>query len=50
MIRASTGREPLSPEMLAARRAAVLDFVRHALFVDPDFPAAGPKRHKRRKA
>lgn len=49
MIRAVTGREPLSPEMLAARRAAVLDFVRHALFIDPESPAPGPKRHTRRK-
>ena len=32
MIRAVTGEEPLTPERIAARKAAVLDLLAHALF------------------
>ncbi len=32
MIRAITGEEPLTPERIAARKAAVLDLLAHALF------------------
>lgn len=32
MLRAITGEEPLTPARIAARRAAVLDFLSHALF------------------
>jgi TetR/AcrR family transcriptional regulator len=38
VIKTMTGADPFTPERVAARRAAVLDFVSHALFCEP--PAA----------
>ncbi len=42
MFRAITGLEPFTPERIAARRAAVLDLVSHALFT------AAPRPRKAR--
>jgi TetR/AcrR family transcriptional regulator len=42
MIRAVTGLEPLTPERIAARRAAVLDLLAHALFRGTGVPAVRP--------
>src|SRR5207302_11420356 len=36
VMRMVTGRDPFSPEFLAQRRAAVLDFISAALFQQPD--------------
>ena len=36
MLRAVFGYDPLAPEKIAERRTAVLDFITHALFVQPD--------------
>lgn len=35
VMRMMTGSDPLSPKRVAARRAAVLDFISHALFLPP---------------
>jgi TetR/AcrR family transcriptional regulator len=35
VTRIMTGKDPMSPDRLAARRAAVLDFIAHALFLQP---------------
>lgn len=44
VMRAMTGADPLSPERLSQRRAAVLDFVSAALFRHPDQkPEGEPK-------
>lgn len=42
MLRAIMPGDPLSPERIATRRAAVLDFISHALFIDT--PGATKKR------
>jgi len=41
VMRLMTGADPLSPERIAARRAAVLDFISAALFLGPSSPAKG---------
>ena len=43
VARLITGYDPLSPERLAARRAAVLDFISAALFLPDRLPYKGPK-------
>ncbi len=48
MFRAVTGVEPFTPARIAARRAAVLDQVAHALFV-PDHGGPGNDRQRRRR-
>lgn len=47
MFRAITGQEPFTPERIAARRAAVLDLVAHALFT-PE-PARGARARRGKK-
>ncbi len=47
MIRAVSGQDPLTPERIAARRAAVLDLLAHALFTDKPAPPA--RRRSREK-
>jgi AcrR family transcriptional regulator len=41
VMRLMSGQDPLSPERLAARRAAMLDFISAALFRSPDGKAQG---------
>lgn len=48
MIRAVTGLEPLTAERIAARRAAVLDLLAHALFTDA--PARPTRRREKENA
>ena len=45
MLRAITGEEPLTPERIAARKSAVLDFVAHALFTTAK-PASSRRKEK----
>ncbi len=45
VLEAVTGEDPLAPERVAARRAAVLDFISAALFVP--YPQAKATRHGR---
>jgi len=44
VMRVMTGKDPLSPQRLAARRAAVLDFISHALFERPTEPCRGGRK------
>ena len=41
-----TGRDPLAPEAVATRRAAVLDVISAALFSAPEGKSAGQERNK----
>ena len=41
VMRIMSGKDPMSPDRLAARRAAVLDFISHALFIHPTTKQAG---------
>ena len=50
MLRAVTGLEPFTPARIAARRAAVLDQVAHALFVPGGRDAGTAPRRRRREA
>ncbi len=43
LIQTLRGVDPLAPEEIAARRAAVLDTIRAALFADPAHAEAGPR-------
>jgi hypothetical protein len=45
MLRAIFGYDPLAPERIAERRAAVLDFITHALFTRPDARERSSQRH-----
>ena len=47
VIKAMTGADPFSPQRIAARRAAVLDFISHALFCESH---AGTRARERRAA
>lgn len=49
MLRAVFGYDPLAPEKIAERRAAVLDFITHALFAKPDVRKRGLTRRPPRK-
>src|SRR5579872_5467520 len=51
MFKAITGLDPFTPERIAARRAAVLDLISHALFASPTGkPSAnGNKRARKRE-
>ena len=44
MMKTIAGFDPLSPEKVAERRAAVLDMISHALFFDPTGKAQGVRR------
>jgi len=48
MLRAIFGYDPLAPERIAERRAAVLDFITHALFAHPGIQKRGLTRRPRR--
>jgi TetR/AcrR family transcriptional regulator len=48
MLRATFGYDPLAPKRIAERRAAVLDFITHALFASPDARRRGLTRGARR--
>ena len=50
MIRAVTGQEPLAAERIAARRAAVLDLLAHALFAETSAPPARRRVREKEKA
>ena len=42
VVRIMSGKDPMAPDRLAARRSAVLDFISHALFLHPiDKPPGG---------
>ncbi len=43
-MRVMTGKDPLSPERVAARRAAVLDFISAALFQRPSGKSRGARK------
>ena len=44
VMRLMSGQDPLSPARLAARRAAILDFISAALFRSPDSKAQGASK------
>lgn len=44
VMRMMTGADPLSPELVAQRRAAVLDFISAALFRQADLPPEGARK------
>jgi len=44
VMRVMTGKDPLSPERVAARRAAVLDFISAALFQRPSGKSRGVRK------
>lgn len=44
VMRLMSGQDPLAPERLAARRAAMLDFISAALFRSPDGKAQGASK------
>jgi TetR/AcrR family transcriptional regulator len=44
VMRLMTGRDPLSPALVAARRAAVLDFIAAALFLRPNGKYRGARK------
>jgi TetR/AcrR family transcriptional regulator len=44
VMRVMTGKDPLSPERVAARRAAVLDFISNALFQHPGGKTRGARQ------
>ena len=44
VMRVMTGKDPLSPERVAARRAAVLDFISAALFQRPSGKSRGARK------
>ena len=48
MLRTVFRYEPLTPERIAERRAAVLDFITHALFTNPTRPRATGRRNGHR--
>ena len=48
MLRAIFGYDPLAPERIAERRAAVLDFITHALFANPGAREGGMQRNRRK--
>jgi len=44
VMRLMTGKDPLSPALVAARRAAVLDFISAALFLRPNGKYRGARK------
>jgi hypothetical protein len=44
VMRVMTGKDPLSPQLIAARRTAVLDFISAALFQRSNAKQRGARR------